>query len=86
LRSIEKHPVRAVGIAAAAGALVQVELAVGLLLGAGATAMLATRSGPEARRELASRLERLAQNARTRFARLRRSADDAAPREETGRP
>lgn len=80
LKLIEAHPVRAVGVAVAAGALVEVEFALGLLLGAGVTVMLATRSGPEARRELSARVEQLARKAKTLLARVKQPTSAAAPR------
>jgi hypothetical protein len=50
--AIKRHPLGVVALAGAAVALVEVEVAVGILAGIGATALLATRSGPEARQEV----------------------------------
>jgi hypothetical protein len=47
---IKEHPLGAVATVAAATALLEIELAVGLLAGLGATALLANKSGPERRR------------------------------------
>jgi len=52
---LKQHPLGAVATVAAATALIEVELAVGILAGLGATAMLATRSGPEARQQVLER-------------------------------
>lgn len=52
---LKQHPLGAVATVAAATALIEVELAVGFLAGLGATALLATRSGPEARQQVLER-------------------------------
>jgi hypothetical protein len=52
---LKEHPLRAVATVAAATALIEVELAVGILAGLGATALLATKSGPEARQQVLER-------------------------------
>jgi hypothetical protein len=49
---LKRHPLGIVAFAGAAIALVEVEVAVGILAGIGATALLATKSGPEARQEV----------------------------------
>ena len=51
----KEHPLGAVATVAAAAALVEIEFAVGILTGIGATALLATRSGPQARDEVIAR-------------------------------
>jgi hypothetical protein len=51
---LKRHPLGLVVAVGAAVALVEVELAVGILTGIGATALLATKSGPEARQEVRS--------------------------------
>ena len=48
----KEHPLGAVVGVAAAVALVEVEFAVGILTGIGATALLAAKSGPEARKQV----------------------------------
>jgi hypothetical protein len=49
---LKQHPLGAVATVAAATALIEVELAVGILAGLGATALLANQSGPEARQRV----------------------------------
>jgi len=51
---LKSHPLGVVVAVGAAVALVEIELAVGILTGIGATALLATKSGPEARQEVRS--------------------------------
>lgn len=51
---VKSHPLGLVVAVGAAVALVEIELAVGILTGIGATALLATKSGPEARQEVRS--------------------------------
>ncbi len=50
--ALKRHPLGVVALAGAAVALVEVEVAVGILAGIGATALLATKSGPVARQEM----------------------------------
>jgi len=52
LALLKRHPLGLVVAAGAAVALVEIELAVGILTGIGATALLATKSGPDARQEV----------------------------------
>ncbi|MEO8183959.1 MAG: hypothetical protein ABI895_34485 [Deltaproteobacteria bacterium] len=52
---IKQHPLGAVATVAAATAFIEVELAVGILAGLGATALLASQSGPEARQRVLAR-------------------------------
>ena len=49
---LKRHPLGLVVAIGAAAALVEIELAVGILTGVGATALLATKSGPDARQEV----------------------------------
>lgn len=51
---LKSHPLGLVAVVGAAIALVEIELAVGILTGVGATALLATKSGPDARQEVRS--------------------------------
>jgi hypothetical protein len=51
----KSHPLGAVATVAAAAALVEIEFAVGILTGLGATALLASKSGPEAREQVIAR-------------------------------
>jgi hypothetical protein len=52
---VKQNPLKAVAIGAAALASLEVELAVGILAGIGATALLATKPGAEAREEVVAR-------------------------------
>src|SRR5689334_6501432 len=52
LNVLKGHPLGIVALIGAAAALVEIELAVGILTGIGATALLATKSGPQAREEV----------------------------------
>jgi len=69
LRLVKEHPLGAVATVAAAAAFIEVEFAVGLLAGLGATALLAGRSGPENRRQVLSRGKLALDRARTAWAR-----------------
>lgn len=51
---VKSHPLGVVVAVGAAVALVEIELAVGILTGVGATALLVTKSGHEARQEVRS--------------------------------
>jgi hypothetical protein len=51
---VKSHPLGVVVAVGAAVALVEIELAVGILTGVGATALLVTKSGSEARQEVRS--------------------------------
>jgi hypothetical protein len=78
----KEHPLGAVVGAAAAVAFVEVELAVGILAGVGATALLAAQSGPEARRQVLTRGKQAWSSARERVQKARKpkvSADAAPP-------
>ncbi len=55
LTLVKKHPLKAVALGAAAIASLEVEFAVGLLAGIGATALLTTKAGAEARSEVLSK-------------------------------
>ena len=52
---VKQNPLKAVALGAAAIASLEVEFAVGILAGIGATALLATKPGSEAREEVLSR-------------------------------
>jgi hypothetical protein len=77
----KQHPLGAVATVAAAAALVEVEFAVGILAGLGATAMLARKSGPEAREQVIARGKKAIAQARVAIAKRRRAAatTEAAP-------
>lgn len=84
LSTLKRHPLGIVLAVGAAVALVEIELAVGILTGIGATALLATKSGPEARQEvLAKGHEVVAKGKaaieRARVALAHRKAADATP-------
>jgi hypothetical protein len=67
------HPLGAVATVAAAAALVEIEFAVGILTGLGATALLASKSGPEARDEVIARGRQAIARARVAIAQRRES-------------
>ena len=76
----KEHPLGAVVGAAAAVAFVEVELAVGILTGIGATALLVARSGPETRKEVVTRGKQAWSSARERVQKARKpKAAEAAP-------
>jgi len=80
LRLVKEHPLGAVATVAAAAAFIEVEFAVGLLAGLGATALLAGRSGPEARRQVMSQGKLALDRARTAWARSSKpKPGDAVP-------
>jgi hypothetical protein len=64
LTAARAHPLGAVATVAAAAALVELEFAVGILTGLGATALLATKSGPQARDEVIARGRQAIERAR----------------------
>jgi hypothetical protein len=65
---VEKHPWKAIAAGVAAGTLIELEFALGLLAGIGATLLFVTRTGPEARRELVDKGKLLLGRARSAFA------------------
>ena len=77
LSLFKQHPLGAVATVAAATALIEVEIAVGILAGLGATALLATQSGPEARQRVLERGKLAYARARSAIA-ARRKAQPAA--------
>jgi hypothetical protein len=68
ITAAKAHPLGAVATVAAAAALVEIEFAVGILTGLGATALLATKSGPEARDEVIQRGRKAIERAREALA------------------
>ena len=62
---IKQHPLGAMATVAAATALIEVELAVGILAGIGATALLANESGSETRQKVLEQGRRALSRART---------------------
>jgi hypothetical protein len=68
IQLVKSHPLGALATVAAAAAFVEVEFAVGIIAGVGATALLATRSGPEARQQVFQRGKKALAQARLSFA------------------
>jgi hypothetical protein len=77
----KEHPLGAVVGVAAAVAFVEVEFAVGILTGIGATALLAAKSGPEARKQVVTSSKQAWSSARERVQKARKpkAAAEAAP-------
>ena len=75
---LKRHPLGIVALLGAAAALVEIELAVGILTGIGATALLATKSGPQAREEVLAKGKWALDRARALAIRPR-SAEAAPP-------
>jgi hypothetical protein len=77
----KEHPLGAVVGVAAAVAFVEVEFAVGILTGIGATALLAAKSGPEARKQVVTSGKQAWSSARERVQKARKpkAAAEAAP-------
>lgn len=78
------HPLGAVATVAAAAALVEVEFAVGILTGLGATALLVTDSGTQTREKVVSSGKRALSSGKLAFAKARgaftrKPKADAAP-------
>jgi hypothetical protein len=76
---LKQHPLGAVATVAAATALIEVELAVGILAGLGATALLANQSGPEARQRVIERGKWALDRARTVVAKAKAPPQMAPP-------
>jgi hypothetical protein len=76
---IRQHPLGAVATVAAATALIEVELAVGILAGLGATALLANESGPKARQRVLARGKWALDRARTVVAKAKAPPPIAPP-------
>jgi hypothetical protein len=70
----KSHPLGAVATVAAAAALIEIEFAVGILTGLGATAFLANKSGSQAREEVIARGKQAIARARTLIAKRKKSA------------
>ena|SRR6185295_10654377 len=76
---LKQHPLGAVATVAAATALIEVEFAVGILAGLGATALLANQSGPEARQRVIERGKWALDRARTVVAKAKMPPQVAPP-------
>jgi hypothetical protein len=75
----KSHPLGAVATVAAAAALVEVQFAVGILTGLGATALLARKSGPEAREQVIARGKKALAQARIAIANRKKSTASSSP-------
>jgi hypothetical protein len=76
---IKQHPLGAVATVAAATALIEVELAVGILAGIGATALLANESGSETRQKVLEQGKRALHRARSAMTRPKEPPRVAPP-------
>jgi hypothetical protein len=80
LSTLKRHPLGLVVAIGAGIALVEIELAVGLIAGVGATALLVSKSGPEARQEVVAKGKAAIERARVALAsRTKPQATDATP-------
>jgi hypothetical protein len=79
LTLLKRHPLGLVAAIGVGAALVEVELAVGLLTGLGATALLATKSGPEARQEVVAKGKAALERARAVLASRSKPAEAGSP-------
>jgi hypothetical protein len=79
LSMIKQHPLGAVATVAAATAFLEVELALGLLAGIGATALLAQESGPETRQKVLAQSRRALSRARRAMSKPRPPPQVAPP-------
>ena len=82
---LKRHPLGLVALVGAAAALVEVELAVGLLTGIGATALLATKNGADVRHDVVSKSKAAIERARAALASRSKPSDapaTAAPAEQ----
>ena len=82
ITTAKAHPLGAVVGVAAAVAFVEVEFAVGVLTGLGATALLVSRSGPQVREQVVSRGKQALAAARAQVEKRRKpkaSPEAAAP-------
>lgn len=78
LDTLKKHPLGTIAAGAAMGMLIEEEIALGILAGIGLTALFATRTGPEARREVTAKVEEILGRARSRL-QARSSQGTSAP-------
>ena len=76
---IKQHPLGAVATVAAATAFIEVELAVGILAGIGATALLVNESGSEARQRVLAQGKRALTRARTAMSKAKEPPQVAPP-------
>lgn len=78
LSALGRHPLGLVVAIGAGIALVEIELAVGLIAGVGATALLVSKSGPEARQEVVAKGKAAIERARVALASRTKPAAEAA--------
>lgn len=76
---LKQHPLGAVATVAAATAFIEVELAVGILAGIGATALLANESGYETRQKMLEQGKRALSRARTAMTKTKEPPQVAPP-------
>jgi hypothetical protein len=76
---LKQHPLGAVATVAAATAFIEVELAVGILAGLGASALLVNQSGPEARQRVLAGGKWALDRARTAVAKAKAPPPQVAP-------
>jgi hypothetical protein len=76
--ALKRHPLGVVALAGAAVALVEVEVAVGIFAGIGATALLVTKSGPEARQEVLTRGNEVLAKGKLALAKAKRRLESRA--------
>jgi hypothetical protein len=77
IRAVKRHPLGVIALVGGAAALVEVELAVGILAGMGATALLASTSGPEARQEVVAKSKWAFERARALTSRAKSQTAEA---------
>jgi hypothetical protein len=81
LREVKRHPLAAAAALGAGAAFIEVELALGVLAGIGATALLMTANGAQTRQELAERARALVSRAKTRASDAAAAATEHMPTE-----
>lgn len=77
IRALKRHPLGVIALVGAAVSLVEVELAVGILAGIGATALLTTTSGPAMRQEVVARSKWAIERARAVTSRAKSRGGEA---------
>jgi hypothetical protein len=78
IRTLKEHPLGVVALFGAGAAFVEVELAIGILTGLGATALLATSSGAQMRQDVMTKSKWALERARSLTRRAKSEAGDAA--------
>jgi hypothetical protein len=86
LSALKRHPLGLVVAIGAGIALVEIELAVGLIAGVGATALLVSKSGPEARQEVVAKGKAAIERARVALASRTKAQPSAATPAATATP